>query len=63
MSTIPAKLPPLDIEPAAGLADADLQRRERYLRARLAEGGYTPARLRLISAELRETQQKIAEGK
>ncbi len=56
-------LPPLDTEPLAAVADADLKRRECYLRQILAEGGFTPARLRLITAELREAQQKLAEGK
>ena len=59
MSTAAAHLPPLDPEPAANIADADLRRRERYLRQRLAEGGYTPARLNLITAELRETQEAL----
>lgn len=54
-----AALPPLDTEPVRADADADLKRRERYLRQRLAEGGYSPARLRLMSAELREVRQMI----
>ena len=65
MSTAAAKLPPLDTEPAAGIADADLRRRERYLRQLLAEGSFSPARLNLISAELRDARETLRqrEGK
>jgi hypothetical protein len=65
VSIATAKLPPLDTEPAAHIADADLRRRERYLRRLLAEGGFTPARLNLISAELRDAQATLRqrEGK
>jgi len=57
LTAIPARLPPLDPN-AEDSADADLARRERYLRRRLAEGGYTPSRLRLLNQELREVVEK-----
>ena len=59
MSAAIAKLPPLDTEPVAGIADADLRRRERYLRKLLAEGGFTQARLNLINVELHEVQAEL----
>lgn len=62
MNIAEARLPPLDTEPVSAIADADLRRRERYLRQRLAEGGYTPARLNLMAAELRETQEALRRG-
>jgi hypothetical protein len=61
--TAAAILPPLDAEPARTNADADLKRRERELRRLLAEGGYSPPRLRLMTAELVEVQRQIGEGK
>jgi hypothetical protein len=57
VTAVPARLPPLDPN-AEDSADADLARRERYLRRRLAEGGYTPSRLRLLNQELREVVEK-----
>ena len=59
MSTATAKLPPLDTEPLAGIADADLRRRERYLRKLLADGGFTQARLNLVNVELHEVQAEL----
>jgi len=59
MSASIAQLPPLDPEPARTMADADLRRRERYLRKLLAEGGFTQARVNLINVELHEVQAEL----
>jgi len=57
-----AQLPPLDPEPASQFADVDRVRRERYLRMLLARGDLTPARNRMVAAELRALENARAPG-
>lgn len=57
MSALTPKLPPLDVNLAPGIADADLARRETHLRKMLAEGGTSDSRRRLLEAELRSLKR------
>lgn len=53
MSATAAKFSPLDPNELRS-ADADMRRRERYLRKLIADGGMSPSRMRLAAAQLRE---------